>query len=104
MAMQLAHDHGAHLILLHVAAPLVFYGQLGMTFPVPELQKQKLEDREQSLLEERAAGSGAECRVVEGAATAEILRQKGYWCHSARKAWKGILEGILMSDRFKKSI
>jgi nucleotide-binding universal stress UspA family protein len=76
LALRLARDHGARLILLHVADPPVFYGELGMAIPVPEMQKGNL-DKEQALLEKCAAGSGAECRVVEGAAAAEILRMAG---------------------------
>jgi nucleotide-binding universal stress UspA family protein len=73
LAVRLARAHQARLILLHVAAPPVLYGELGMTIPVPEMQKEILE-ADRVKLERLAAGSGMECRVVEGAAAAEILR------------------------------
>ena len=43
-----------------------------MTVPLPEMQKEILE-ADRTKLEGLAADSGAECRVVEGAAAAEIL-------------------------------
>jgi nucleotide-binding universal stress UspA family protein len=73
LAVRLAHTHGARLKLLHVVAPPVLYGEIGMTIPIPEMQK----DIVQALrvrLGEFAAGSDAECRVVEGAPASEILR------------------------------
>jgi nucleotide-binding universal stress UspA family protein len=76
LALRLAHDHGARLILLHVAAPPVLYGEMGMTIPVPEMQKEILE-KDKTRLEELAATSGAVCRIVEGMPTAEILKIAG---------------------------
>jgi nucleotide-binding universal stress UspA family protein len=76
LALRLARDLGARLILLHVAAPPVLFGELGMALPVPAMPKQDL-DEERAQLKELAAASGAECRVVEGAAAAEILRLAG---------------------------
>ena len=67
LALRLAHDHGARLIVLHVSAPPVIYGEMGMTVPIPEMQKEILE-ADRTKLEGLAADSGAECRVVEGAA------------------------------------
>jgi nucleotide-binding universal stress UspA family protein len=73
LAVRLAQALQARLIVLHVAAPPVLYGELGMTFPVPEMQKEILA-ADRIKLEGLAAGSGAECRVVEGVVAAEILR------------------------------
>jgi nucleotide-binding universal stress UspA family protein len=73
LAVRLAHALQARLIMLHVAAPPVLYGELGMTIPVPQMQKEILE-ADRIKLEGLAAGSGAECHVVEGAVAAEILR------------------------------
>src|SRR5262245_38646469 len=72
LALRLAHDHGARLIVLHVSDPAVIYGEMGMTVPIPEMQQEILE-ADRSKLEGLVADSGAECRVVEGAAAAEIL-------------------------------
>jgi nucleotide-binding universal stress UspA family protein len=72
LALRLARDHGARLIVLHVAAQPVLYGELGMTIPLPEAQKEILEAA-RIKLECLTPGSGAECRVVEGVAAAEIL-------------------------------
>jgi nucleotide-binding universal stress UspA family protein len=73
LAVRLAHALQARLIMLHVAAPPVLFGELGMTIPVPEMQKENLE-ADRIRMEGLAAGSGAECRVVEGVVAAEILR------------------------------
>jgi nucleotide-binding universal stress UspA family protein len=64
LAQRLAHDHGARLILLHVVPRADIYGELGMTIPLPEVQKEVLEKR-RTQLEELAAGTGAEWHVVE---------------------------------------
>ena len=67
--------------MLYVAAPPVIYGEMGMTIPIPEMQKEILE-ADRIKLEELAAGSGAECRVVEGVAAAEIV----WHCPGASRA------------------
>jgi nucleotide-binding universal stress UspA family protein len=73
LAVRLAQVHRARLIVLYVATPPVLYGELGMTIPIPEMQ-QKILEADRKKLEDLAAGSGAECRVVEGVAAAEIVR------------------------------
>jgi nucleotide-binding universal stress UspA family protein len=73
LAVRLAQAHRARLIVLYVAAPPVLYGELGMTIPVPEMQKEILE-ADGIKLKDLVAGSGAECRVVEGVPAAEIVR------------------------------
>jgi len=73
LAVRLAQAHRARLIVLYVAAPPVLYGELGMAIPIPEMQ-QKILEADRNKLEDLAAGSGAECRVVEGVAAAEIVR------------------------------
>jgi nucleotide-binding universal stress UspA family protein len=73
LAARLAQDHGARLIALHATAPPVVYGEFGMTIPVPEMDRELLE-ADRIKLEGFAAGSGAECRVVQGLAAPEILR------------------------------
>ena len=72
LALRLAHDHAARLILLHVSAPPVSYGEMGMTVPMPEIQKEIL-DEDRIKLKGIAADSGADYRVVVGAAAVEIL-------------------------------
>ena len=71
VAARLAHNHGARLIVLHVVAPPVVYGEMGASFPILDM-KETLE-AERIRLEGVTAGSGAECRVVEGTATDAIL-------------------------------
>ena len=73
LAIRLAEDHGARLIVLHVAAPSVLYGEMEMTIPVPEMRQEILE-ADGIKLKDLVPGSGAECRVVEGVAAAEIVR------------------------------
>ena len=43
LAVCLAQEHGARLIVLYVAAPPVACGELGMTIPIPEMQQEVLE-------------------------------------------------------------
>jgi nucleotide-binding universal stress UspA family protein len=73
LAVRMARQHQARLIVLHVTAPPVRFGELGMAILVPEMQKEILE-ADRIKLERLAAGSGAECRVVEGEVAAEIRR------------------------------
>jgi nucleotide-binding universal stress UspA family protein len=73
LAQRLARDHGARLIVLHVAAPPVTYGEMGVTFPLPEVREGLIE-RQRIQLEELVAGTCAECRAFEGVASHEIER------------------------------
>jgi nucleotide-binding universal stress UspA family protein len=74
LALRLARDHGARLIVLHVLDPPMIYGEVGLATSLPEVESALLEEHRRRL-EELVAGSGAEILVVEGAAEAEILRQ-----------------------------
>jgi nucleotide-binding universal stress UspA family protein len=73
LAQRLAHDHGARLIVLHVVPAPALYAEMGMTVPPPEMQEEIVAGH-CTQLEELVAGTGAECRVVEGAAAHEIER------------------------------
>lgn len=73
LARRLAREHGARLIVLHVMNPTVLYGELGMTIPLPEMQN-ALRDELRAQLEAIVGEDGADCRIAEGLAAAEILR------------------------------
>jgi nucleotide-binding universal stress UspA family protein len=72
-ACALARDYKARLLLLHVVELPVYYGELGMTVPLPADFHESLQDRLEHLV--RAdAGIPVEAIQVEGNASTEILR------------------------------
>jgi nucleotide-binding universal stress UspA family protein len=73
LALRLARELQARLIILHVAAPPVVFGELGVAIPVPQVEQEILE-ADRIKIEGLAAGSGAEYRIVKGVVAAEILR------------------------------
>jgi nucleotide-binding universal stress UspA family protein len=72
-ACALARDYGARLILLHVVELPVYYGELGMTVPLPADFHESLQDRLEHLVPVDA-GIPVEAIQLEGNASAEILR------------------------------
>jgi nucleotide-binding universal stress UspA family protein len=72
LACALARDHGARLILLHVAGPAVLYGE-GLTVLPTESYHEQLRERLQGLQAQAPKGV-VELRVCEGDAAGEILR------------------------------
>ena len=72
-ACALARDYKARLVLLHVIEPPVYYGELGMTVPLPADFHESLQNRLSHMV-------GAECGIdiqtmlVEGNAAREIRR------------------------------
>lgn len=73
LACGLARARGARLIVLHVVEPRVYYGELGMTASLSELDHQAFEEWLARLCPQDAAFS-VEPQVVEGGAAAEIVR------------------------------
>jgi nucleotide-binding universal stress UspA family protein len=75
LACTLAHDHGARLILLHVATPpaLVTYGELDRALERPSGYRRVLEQGLEKL-QPPDSGTAVERRLEEGDPTAEILR------------------------------
>jgi nucleotide-binding universal stress UspA family protein len=76
LAERLARVHGARLIVLHVVAPPVLYGEMGTRNPTPEIQEEILETS-RIQLEELLAGTDAEGLIVEGVAAHEIVHTAG---------------------------
>lgn len=73
MAYEMARDYGAHLILLHVVEPPLYYGELGMSFAAPG--DSVGEEREKlAALVEPGSPVEVESLTVEGMAANEILR------------------------------
>lgn len=72
-ACALARDYGARLILLHVVEPPVYYGELGMTVPLPADFHENLQERLQHLVPEDAKVP-VETVLLEGTAAQDILR------------------------------
>src|SRR3954447_4834964 len=72
-ACALARDYGARLLLLHVVEPPVYYGELGMTVPLPADFHEGLQERLEHLIP-ADAGVPVEAIQIEGNASAEILR------------------------------
>lgn len=72
-ACALARDYQARLLLLHVVEPPVYYGELGMTVPLPSDFHESLHER-LSLLVPADSGIPVETVLIEGNASKEILR------------------------------
>ena len=72
-ACALARDYEARLVLLHVVEPPVYYGELGMTVPLPSDFRENLHDR-LSRLAPADSGVPIETILVEGNSAKEILR------------------------------
>lgn len=72
-ACALARDYRARLLLLHVVEPPVYYGELGMTVPLPADFHESIQRRLEHLVP-ADAGIPVESLQVEGNASAEILR------------------------------
>lgn len=72
-ACALARDYGARLLLLHVVEPPVYYGELGMTVPLPADFHENLH-RRLSQLVPAEGGPEAVTMLSEGNASREILR------------------------------
>jgi len=72
-ACALARDYEARLLLLHVVEPPVYYGELGMTVPLPADFHESLQGRLEHLVP-ADAGVPVEAIQIEGNASAEILR------------------------------
>lgn len=72
-ACALARDYKARLLLLHVVEPPVYYGELGMTVPLPADFHESLEKR-LSELAPADCGIPVETLLVEGNAAREIRR------------------------------
>jgi nucleotide-binding universal stress UspA family protein len=72
-ACALARDYEARLILLHVVEPPVYYGELGMTVPLPADFHESLQDRLERLVP-ADVGIPVEAIQIEGSASTEILR------------------------------
>jgi nucleotide-binding universal stress UspA family protein len=73
MAVGLARDYHARLILMHAVEPPVYYGELGVSFVPTEEYRETAQERVDALV-----GSDPkvtiESVVTEGIASAEILR------------------------------
>ncbi len=72
-ACALARDYEARLLLLHVVEPPVYYGELGMTVPLPADFHESLHERLSHLVP-RDSGIPVETILIEGNASKEILR------------------------------
>lgn len=72
-ACALARDYQARLLLLHVVEPPVYYGELGMTVPLPADFHASLHQRLAHLVPS-ACGLLVETILVEGNASQQILR------------------------------
>jgi universal stress protein A len=72
-ACALARDYKARLLLLHVVEPPVYYGELGMTVPLPADFHESLHNRLAHLVP-ADSGIPVETVLVEGGAAREILR------------------------------
>lgn len=72
-ACALARDYKARLLLLHVVEPPVYYGELGMTVPLPADFHESLHKRLEHLVA-ADAGVPVETVLIEGGAAKEILR------------------------------
>jgi nucleotide-binding universal stress UspA family protein len=71
-ACALARDYQARLVLLHVVEPPVYYGELGMTVPLPADYHEHLRERLSHLVP-GDSGLPVETVLVEGVAWREIL-------------------------------
>jgi nucleotide-binding universal stress UspA family protein len=71
-ACALARDYEARLVILHVVEPPVYYGELGMTVPLPTDFHESLQAR-LSRLVPADSGIPVATILVEGSATREIL-------------------------------
>ncbi len=71
-ACALARDYQARLLLLHVVEPPVYYGELGMTVPLPSDFHESLHQRLSKLVPSDA-GIAVETVLIEGGASREIL-------------------------------
>ena len=72
-ACALARDYQARLLLLHVIEPPVYYGELGMTVPLPADFHESLEKRLSQLVP-ADCGIPVQIMLVEGNAAGEIRR------------------------------
>ena len=72
-ACALARDYQARLVLLHVVEPPVYYGELGMSVPLPADFHETLHSR-LSHLAPADCGVPVETLLMEGNAAREILR------------------------------
>ena len=72
-ACALARDYQARLVLLHVVEPPVYYGELGMSVPLPADFHETLHSRLSHLLP-ADCGVPVETLLMEGNAAREILR------------------------------
>lgn len=73
MAVGLARDYQARLIVLHALEPPVYYGELGVSFIPPEDYREKAQERIAALVGPDRPIE-VETIVVEGIAAVEILR------------------------------
>ncbi len=73
LACALARDYGARLVVLHVVEPPVYYGELGMTIPMPDQYEKNVKERLHQL-EELDVNVPTETRLAEGFAAEQILR------------------------------
>jgi nucleotide-binding universal stress UspA family protein len=71
-ACALARDYEARLLLLHVVEPPVYYGELGMTVPLPADFHESLHERLTKLVPS-GSGISVETILIEGGAPKEIL-------------------------------
>jgi nucleotide-binding universal stress UspA family protein len=75
LACSLARDHGARLILLHVApAPVMYLGGPVFVPPLPEEYQQEQLEKKLRDLESQATGVGVSHLLLWGEAVPEILR------------------------------
>jgi nucleotide-binding universal stress UspA family protein len=72
-ACALARDYQARLVLVHVVEPPVYYGELGMTVPLPSDFHEHLHERLSKLVPANS-GVPVETILMEGNAAKEILR------------------------------
>lgn len=73
MAVGLARDYEARLILLHAVEPPVYYGELGVNFIPPEDYRESAQERVDALVGSDLAVT-VESVVTEGIAASEIVR------------------------------
>jgi len=73
LACALARDYQARLLLVHVVEPPVYYGELGMTVPLPADFHESLQKRLSRLVPVEC-GIEVETILVEGNASQQILR------------------------------